>query len=133
MTNSVTSLGQLDIPHNKDPDETMGDANSIDIELHFPELKELDFWRLISNNPVGTMPDANTKEKHIRSIGLRLKSESLGRIVEVGCIQNISPDLVFGKDLNLSVSYEVISTLPKGEIRITDGTLVKVASMKFGE
>ncbi len=69
------------------------------------------------------------KEQYLASITRRVKYEALlGRVVSMGHIGKVGFKAVYDLDpeRGLDVNYEVISTKPKGEIRITEETELKI-------
>ncbi|HZW56138.1 MAG TPA: hypothetical protein VFF30_07610 [Nitrososphaerales archaeon] len=65
------------------------------------------------------------KKKFLSSIARRAKHESLlGRVVAKGHIGKITFKAIYDMDpeVGLDVNYEVISTKPKGEVRVTEET-----------
>jgi hypothetical protein len=65
------------------------------------------------------------KEKYLSSITRRVKYEALlGRVVAAGHIGKVPYKAVYDMDpeVGLDVNYEIISTKPSGEVRVTEDT-----------
>ena len=70
------------------------------------------------------------KKQYLASISRRVKHEALlGRVVSKGHIGKVGFQYVYDMDpgQGLDVNYEVISTKPEGEVRVTEETELKIS------